>query len=122
MIILRPPPLSAAAAWRSNRLRGPAGSTTRPVRRRRGGFSARRARSLVLEGGPALGNERGHALLLVGGGKHGVEHAPLETDALGKRGLVGTIDAFLGHHGDRQRHGGNGVGRLDRILKQAGRR
>src|SRR5687767_7524703 len=53
--------------------------------------------SAVGEGGRALRHERGHALLLVGGGEHGVKHAPLEADAFGERGLVGPVDAFLGH-------------------------
>ena len=36
--------------------------------------------------------------------------APLEADALGERRLVGAVDALLGHHDRRQRHGGDLVG------------
>src|SRR5689334_10852612 len=44
-------------------------------------------------------NEGRHPFLLVGDGKLGMEHAPLEADAFGKRGFVGAIDRLLGHHG-----------------------
>ena len=54
--------------------------------------------SAMLEVGFTLGDEGGHALLLIGHGKHGVEDAPLEADTLGQRCLVGAIDGFLGQH------------------------
>ena len=45
---------------------------------------------------------------------------PLEADALGQRRLVGAVDALLGHHDDRQRHAGDRLGRLHRLVEQVG--
>ena len=39
-----------------------------------------------------------------------------------ERRLVGAVDALLGHHDDRKRHGGDGLGGLHRLGQQVGRR
>src|SRR3954469_11106359 len=73
--------------------------------------------SAILKAGFPLVQECAHAFLLVGGGEHGVEHAALEADALGERGLVGAVDAFLRHHRDGQRHGGDGLGGFQGLVQ-----
>src|SRR5690348_8977886 len=59
--------------------------------------------SAVLEGGLALGDKGGHALLLVFGGEGRMEQAALEAHALAERCLERAVDRFLDHHRDRLR-------------------
>src|SRR5437868_10361947 len=57
----------------------------------------------MLEGGFALGDEGGHALLLVLGGEGRVEQPALEAHPFGQRRLEGAVDRLLDHHRDRPR-------------------
>ena len=51
-----------------------------------------------------------------------MEHAPLEADALGKRGFERAIDRFLREHRSRQRHRRDRFRRLHRFVHQVRRR
>ena len=81
-----------------------------------------KARFLILPLRLALLDEGFHAFLLIVGREQRVEDAPLEHHAFRQPRLEGAVDRLLGRQHRRQRHIGDGVGDLHRLVHQARQR
>src|SRR4051812_30461206 len=76
----------------------------------------------VLELGLALGQERGHAFVLVLGRKQRMEEVTLERDAVTERHLERAVDRLLGHADARAAEGADRLGGLEGDVEQFGGR